>query len=153
VKSQESKSESTGDAQSNDGPAGLDNGGVGESAAGIPNQVTHAVHAVVGEGKGQSGLEEDLGGQRESAHGSNHGGGLQVPSESRRGEVCGGPQIESAGEGDTGDTVQGTTNPADLGTVDAQVGRNGTVQALLGQDRVRVLSVGSRGDGSRYEGS
>lgn len=150
VKSDESKSERTGDAQSDDGPARLDNGGVGESTAGIPDEVAHAVQAVVGEGKGQGGLDGDLGGQGESTHGSNHGGGLEVPAEGGRGEVCGGPKVESAGEGETGDTVQGTADPADLGTVDGQVRSDGAVQALLGQDLGRVLSVGRGGDGSRY---
>ena len=153
MKSEESKSDRAGDAQSDDGPARLDNGGVGESAAGIPDQVAHTVHAVVGEGEGEGGLEGDLGGEGKSAHGSNHGSGLQVPADGGRGEVCGGPQVESAGEGDTGDTVQGTANPADLRTVDGQVGGDGTVQALLGQDLGRVLGVRRRSDGSRYGGS
>lgn len=150
MKSQESKSKGTGDAQSNDSPARLDDGGVGESAAGIPDQVADTVHTVVGEGESKSGLEGNLGGDGESSHSSNHGSGLQVPAENGGGEVCGGPQVERAGEGDTGYTVQGTADPANLGLVDGQMRGDGTVQALLGQDLGRVLSVGRGGDRSRY---
>lgn len=75
-----------------------------------------------------------------------------MPAESGRGEVCGRPQVETAGEGDAGDTVQGTADPAHLGTVDGKVGGNGAVQALLGQDLGWVLGVGRGGDGPAYMG-
>jgi hypothetical protein len=72
----ESKSQSGGDAQANDGPTRLDDNVVGQTSAKIPHQVAEAVEGVVGEGEGQSSLEEDLSGERESTHGGNHGGGL-----------------------------------------------------------------------------
>jgi hypothetical protein len=103
---------------------------------------------VVGEGEGQGGLEQDLGGNGKSTHGGNHGGRLKVPAESGRGEVGSGPQVESAGEGDARDTVQGGTDPADLGLVDGQVRSNRAVKTLFSQDLGRVLSVGGRSDGS-----
>lgn len=148
MKSQQSKSDRTGNAQTNNGPARADDGRVTQGTTQIPGQVAETVHAVVGEGEGQGGLEQDLGGDGESTHGSNHGGRLQVPSESGRGEVGSGPQVESTGEGNTGDTVQGGTDPADLGLVDAQVRGDRAVKALLSQDLGRVLSVGGRSDGS-----
>jgi hypothetical protein len=73
---------------------------------------------VVGERKGQGGLEEDLGRERKSAHGGNHRGRFEVPTESGGGEVGGSPNVQGAGESYTSDTVQGTSDPADLGLVD-----------------------------------
>lgn len=63
-------------AQANDRPAGLDDGRVGEGTPGVPGQVAHTVHAVVGEGEGHEGLERNFGGNGEGTHGSDHGGGL-----------------------------------------------------------------------------
>lgn len=64
-----------------------------------------------------------------------------MPAESGRGKVGGGPQVEGAGEGDAGDTVQGRADPADLGLVDGQVRGDGTVQALLSQNVGGALGV------------
>lgn len=144
----ESKSQRTGHAHGHNGPARLDDSVVGQTTAQIPSQVAEAVEGVVGEGEGHGGLEEDLGGDGESTHSGNHGGRLKVPAESGRGEVCGGPEVERAGESDTANTVQGGADPADLGAVDGQVGRDGAVQALLDQDLGGVL--GGRGDGPGY---
>lgn len=150
MKSQESKGNSAGNAKANDSPARLDNGRVGQAAAQIPGQVADTVHAVVGERQGQGGLQEDLGSDGESGHSSNHGGRLKVQAKSRGGEVGSGPQVEGTGQGDTGDTVQGGADPADLGLVDSQMGGDRAVQALLSQDLGRVLLVGGRSDGSRW---
>ena len=147
-KSVESKSECAAHAQANDHPAGLDDGGVGKATAQIPGKVAETVQGVVGERKGESGLEQDLGSDGESAHGSHHGGRLQVPAEDGRGEVCGSPQVERAGEDNAGDTVQGTADPADLGLVDGKVGGHRAIQALLSQDLSWVFGVRGRGDGS-----
>lgn len=123
----ESKSKRTCHAQANDCPAGFDDGRVGEGTAGIPDQVAHAVHAVVCEGESQGGLEKNLGGNGEGTHGSDHGSRLQVPADDGGGEVCGRPQVKSAGEGDASDTVQGTTDPANLRLVDTEMRSNRAV--------------------------
>lgn len=148
VRSQESKSKGAGDAQAHDGPTGLDNGGVGETGTGVPEQVTKAVQAVVGEGEGHDGLEHDLGGDRESTKSGNQRGRLQVPAKEGRGKVGSREEVERAGESDTANTVQGGQDPANLRTVDTQVRRDWAVQALLGQDLSRVLGVGGRGSKS-----
>lgn len=106
--------------------------------------MANAVQAVVGEGESHDGLEQDLGGDGESTKGSDHGGRLQVPAKGRRCEIGGGPEVERTGEGDTADTVEGGHDPANLRTVDGQVGRNRSVQTLLGQYLVRIGSVGRR---------
>lgn len=99
------------------------------------------VHAVVGERKGQGSLQGDLGREREGTHGSDHGGRLDVPSESGRGKVGSSPKVEGAGESHTSDTVEGTTDPADLGPVDAKMRGNRTAKTLLDEDLVGVLGV------------
>lgn len=75
-----------------------------------------------------------------------------MPADDGGGEVCGGPQVKGAGEGDTGDTVQRTTDPADLGLVDGKVGSDRAIQPLLGEDLTRVFRVRGRGDGSGWCG-
>ena len=70
----QSKTNSTGNAEANHSPASLDNHRVGETTAKIPHQVADTVHGVVGERKGEGGLEEDLSCDRKSAHGGDHGG-------------------------------------------------------------------------------
>lgn len=141
-----SKTNSTGNAEANDSPASLDNHRVGETTAKIPHQVADTVHAVVGERKGNGGLEENLSHERESTHGGNHGGRFEVPAESGRGEVGSSPEVQGAGESDTSDTVQGTADPADLGLVDGKVRGDRALKTLLDEDLAGVLGVGGRSD-------
>lgn len=138
----QSKTDSASNAETNDSPASLNDGRVGQGTASVPDQVTDTVDAVVGERKGEGGLEEDLGRERESTEGSNHGGGLEVPSEGGGCKVGSGPEVEGAGESAAGDTVQGTTDPGDLGLVDGQVGSDRATETLLNQDLLGVLGVG-----------
>lgn len=142
----QSKTNSTGNAEANNGPASLDNDRVGQATAKIPHQVADAVERVVGERKGQGSLEENLGGEREGTHGSNHGGRLKVPTESGGGKVGSSPEVERAGESDTADTVQGTADPADLGLVDGEMRSNRAGKTLLDEDLFGLLSVGRRGN-------
>ena len=149
--SDEGKAECGGNTQADNSPARLDNSRVGETTAQIPSQVAEAVQGVVGERKGQDGLESDLSSDRESSHGGNHGGRLKVPAKSGREEISSSPQVERTGQDDAGDTVQGGSDPTDLGLVDSQMGRDGAVQTLLGENLGWVLSVGGSGSGSRRQ--
>ena len=97
---------------------------------------------MVGKRKGEGGLEKDLSDERERTKGSNHGGRLEVPSESGGSEVSGSPEVQGAGESNAGNTVQGTADPADLGLVDAKVRGDGAEQTLFNEDLVGVLGVG-----------
>jgi hypothetical protein len=103
--------------------------------------MTETVHAVVGERKGKGRLEEDLGRKRKSTHGSDHGGRLEVPTESGGDEVGSSPKVQGTGESDTGDTVQGTADPADLGLVDGKVRGDRAGKTLLNEDLAGVLGV------------
>lgn len=57
-----------------------------------------------------------------------------MPTEQRRGEVCGCEKVQGARKSNAGDTVSARANPGDLGTVDGEVRGNGAIQALLGED-------------------
>lgn len=97
---------------------------------------------MVGERKGENGLEDDLGGDGKSTERSNHGGRLKVPSEGGGGKVGSGPEVEGAGESETGDTVQGTADPGNLGLVDGKVGSDGATKTLLDEDLAVIRGVG-----------
>lgn len=153
LQSNESKRKGTGNSQAHDSPASLDDARVAEGTAGIPDQVPHAVHAVVGERQSHDRLQKNLGGNGERTEGGGNRGRLQVPAEQGRSEVCSRPQVQGAGEGDARDAVQRTADPSDLGLVDGQVRGDGTVQALLGQDLGRVFGIGGRGGLSVSRGS
>lgn len=142
----QSKTNSTGNAESNNSPASLDNHRVGKTTAKIPHQVADTVHGVVGERKGQSGLEEDLSHERESTHGGDHGGRFEMPAESGGDEVGSSPEVQGAGESDTSDTVQRTADPADLGLVDGKVRGDRALKTLLDEELAGVLSVRGRSD-------
>lgn len=140
--SQESKNESAKSTQTHHSPAGLDDLGVGKSSTSIPNQVAHTVHAVVGERQGHGSLQGNLGDNRESGESGGGGGRAQIPTEHGRGEVGRGIEVETSGQRNTGDTVDTTADPCDLGTVDAKVGRDRAVETLLGEELGRVGGVG-----------
>ncbi len=77
-----------------------------------------------------------------------------MPSQQRGDEVRGAEDVEASGEGAAGDAVEGGCVPGHLGLVDCQVGGDGAVQALGGEDGVRVggfrwlgLGVGFCGGG------
>lgn len=106
--------------------------------------MSQAIKGVVGEWECHSSLESDLGGDGESAKSSSQRGRLEMPAKQWGGEVCGSEEVERARHGKTGKTVGSTTNPGDLGLVDGKVGRDRAVQSLLGEEPVRVGSVGGR---------
>jgi hypothetical protein len=74
---------------------------------------------------------------------------LEVPADGGRDEVEDAEGVEAAGEGDAGDAVERAAVPGDLRLVDAEVGSDGAVQALLCED----LVVGWRGCGVSVGGA
>jgi hypothetical protein len=65
-----------------------------------------------------------------------------VPSSVRSDEVGDSKQVEGAGQGNAGDTVETRGDPGDLRLVDGEVGRDGAVDALLDEN---LLGLGFGG--------
>lgn len=77
-----------------------------------------------------------------------------MPSHQWGDQVCDTEDVETSGEGTAGDAVEGGCVPGYLGLVYCQVGGDGAVQSLGGEDRVGIggfcwlrLSVGFCGGG------
>lgn len=98
-----------------------------------------AVDAVEGEGPGEEELEGALDGQGQGAEGGGHRGRLDLPAQQGRGQVRRRENVQAAAEDAAGNTVpDGATEPRLRRVVDLQMGGDGALAALGGQDRVRV---------------
>ena len=62
-----------------------------------------------------------------------------MPPEQRRDEIRDPEEVECAGQRDARDAVQARGDPGDLRLVDGEVGGDGAVEALLGEDGVAVV--------------
>lgn len=107
-----------------------------DHARGIPSQMPQTVERVVRERHGDGELGEGLEGQRPGRKAGGEHGALEVPADGGRDEVEDAEGVEAAGEGDAGDAVERRAVPGDLRLVDAEVGSDGAVQALLCEDLV-----------------
>ena len=133
---QESQRKRAHNTQTNDKPTRLLHLLVVDHAGGVPGQMPQAVERVVGERHGDGELGEDLKGGGPSGEAGGEHGALEVPADGGRDEVEDAEGVEAAGEGDAGDAVERTAVPGDLRLVDAEVGSDGAVQALLCEDLV-----------------
>lgn len=61
-----------------------------------------------------------------------------MPAEQRGDEIRGAEEVEAPGEDGARDAVEGGCVPGDLRPVDAEVGGDGAVEALRGEDGVGV---------------
>ncbi len=61
-----------------------------------------------------------------------------MPTQERRGEICETKDVETAGENDTGETVETWHDPGNLRLIDREVGGHGTEFALGNEDLVGV---------------
>lgn len=116
----------------------------------IPHQMPDPVEAVKCERHCDSHLHQYLCGDGPRSKGGRYARTIQVPSKQRSAEVCGTEDVEPAAENRAGYTVECGEIPRDLGFVDRQVRGDGTVAALLFEDRVggRVFdSLGCGGSG------
>ena len=138
----EGQSKGANNANTNNSPTSLLDLLVVDHARGVPNQMPQAVERMVGERQGNGDLGEDLERQRPRGEAGGHDGALEVPADGRRNEVQGAESVEGAREGDTGHAVERRAVPGDLRLVDAEVRRDGAVQALLCEDGVRGLGGG-----------
>jgi hypothetical protein len=133
---QESQRKRAHNAKPNHKPTRLLHLLVVDHARGIPGQMPQAVERVVRERHGNGELGEDLEGERPGREAGGEHGALEVPADGGRDEVEDAEGVEAAGEGDAGDTVERRAVPGDLRLVDAEVGSDGAVQALLCEDLV-----------------
>lgn len=104
--------------------------------------MSHAIDAVVGERHGKTQLDEELGGEGQSAKCSCNRGGFEVPAENGRDEISSGKGVESAGGDGTRNSVQTTGVPGDLRAVDAQVRRDRAPETLLSENFVGICCCG-----------
>lgn len=95
-----------------------------------------SIERVVRERHGERELGEGLEGERPGREAGGEHGALEVPADGGRDEVEDAEGVEAAGEGDAGDAVERRAVPGDLRLVDAEVGGDGAVQALLCEDLV-----------------
>lgn len=59
-----------------------------------------------------------------------------MPAEGGSSEVCEAEKIEGAAEGNAGDSIERRSVPCDLGSVDAEMWGDGTLDSLLDEDFV-----------------
>ena len=107
---------------------------VRETHTNIPHQMPYAIEAVKEEGKREEGLQSHLDNRWPSGNSCHHGLRLEVPSERGRGEVRDAEYVEGAGKSDSSDAIEATGEPGDLWAVDGKVGRDGSLETLLGED-------------------
>lgn len=108
--------------------------------------MTNTVKAVKREGERQGALEKDLDGERKGGSTGSQSCRAEAEAERRTSKIRNRPDVEKTRQGDTGDTVRTREVPGDLRAVDANVRRNGAVQALLRQELGRVGGLGGRND-------
>ena len=104
--------------------------------------MSDAVQAVIRKGEGQESFSQDLREDGKSTETGGHGGALEVPAEQGGDEVCGTVGVDGDGEGGAGDSVERGHVPCYLGAVDGEMGGDGAVFALFGED----FTAGGLGD-------
>lgn len=138
----ESKRQRANYADSNHSPTSLLHLLVVDHARSVPRQMPEAVERVVGERQRNRSLRKNLERQRPGGEAGGNDGTLEVPADGRRDQVCGAEDVKGSREGNASDTVEGGAIPGDLGLVDAEMGCDGAVQALLCEDLVAGLTGG-----------
>lgn len=104
---------------------------------------------VVDEWETESELETTLDSEGETGDEASDAQALEVETDDGSGEVGNGEAVEGDGECRAGDTVPGgATEPCLLELVDGQMGRDGSVEALVNEDLVAVLLGDLDGTGS-----
>lgn len=96
----------------------------------------NAVETVEREGKRHQGLQPNLQDDRECCKTCGQARGLQMPAEERCDKICGTKDVDYSRQSGTGDTVEGGKVPGYLWSVDAEMGGDGTLAALGGEDLV-----------------
>lgn len=150
-----SQRSTTHDRQAHNHPAGPDDLLVPKLPPGVPHQMPHPIDTVETERHRDPELDQELRHRSEAAEPLGQARALQMPSEHRAHQVGRPEDVEAPRQDRCGDPVQAREDPGDLRAVDGQVWRDRTVQALFGQDRVRVRRLRRRrfrGGGGRGKG-
>jgi hypothetical protein len=109
--------------------------------------MSQSVGAVVDEGGSDGSLDGHLGGERKGSESAGDGSRLNVESNIGSKSVGDSEKVDGSSEGNSGNTVHCGHVPGKLGLVDAQVGSDGALLALLDEEGVG-LSIGGLGGGS-----
>lgn len=111
----------------------------------IPRQMPQPIQRMKGKRQRKEKLRGKLQGKRPSRERCSHRRALQVPAGVRGDEVRGAEEVEGAAEDAAGDAVHDRRDPRYLPLVDAQVRRDGAVEALLGEDFGVLAAFGDGG--------
>lgn len=93
-----------------------------------------SIDAVVEERHREEGLQSHLHSNGPSSDSRHHRLRLKMPSKRRRSEVCETEEVERAGESDARYPIETRAVPSDLRAVDGEVGGDGALQTLFGED-------------------
>ena len=134
--------QATDDRRAPDVPASLDHCPPLEERdeGSVEDEVAHAVDGVEGEGPGEEELDAALGSEGQGAHGRGERGALEVPAEEGRGEVRRAEDVDGAAEAGAREALPDGAAEPGLGlVVDLEMGGDGAVEALLGEDGIGVV--------------
>jgi hypothetical protein len=109
----------------------------------------NAVQAVEDKRERNQRLGSDLGGNGPRRETSRHDRRLEMPADRGRDEIRQAVDVQAAGEGEAGESVQHGEIPRYLGLVDAEMGSDGAVEALLEEDVGGAGGAGGGGGGCR----
>ncbi len=125
-------------------PSRLNNLLIRDQMRSIPRQMPQPVQAMEGEREREERFRSNLQDQWPSSKRGRNGRALHVQTDVWCDEVEGAEDVEGAAEGAAGDAVEAGEVPGDLGIVDGEMGGDGAVEALAGED---LVVFGCFGDG------
>lgn len=149
------KVETTQDARSPQRNLGLDNLSLCETDTHVEDEMPHAVDKVVDKGETEEELDAAADGVGHAGKGLGEALALNVPPEQGGDEVGGEVEVGGPGQGAARDSGPGrVAEPGLVELVDAEVGGDGAVEALLDENVVALGGgVLDGGDGARRAGS
>ena len=105
-----------------------------QTRARIPQKMPQPIKTMVRERKRQPGLDENLRQNRPGCERRREGRALEMPAEEGGDEVEGAVGVDHGGQGCARDAIEGAAVPGYLGAIDREMGGDGAVEALGGED-------------------
>ncbi|WEW56059.1 hypothetical protein PRK78_001494 [Emydomyces testavorans] len=102
----------------------------------------HTIHTVKGERQGDTKFNGKLGRYWQSAKSGRKRCRFQMPTENRSNQICCGKDVQTARENGASDTVEAGEVPGNLRSVDAEMWRDRTIEALFGEDFGGISGLG-----------